>query len=119
MTRPELTFDGKGINGPDQYRTRVATFNPLLSDADVTRYGKLFAASPALLESAKLTCSPEMITLLSTCTPGSVIADMLGAVIMQAAYAVALARDGWALPPPERSLADSFDPPPDWVPKKW
>ncbi len=25
--RPELTFDGCGINGPDEYRTRLATFN--------------------------------------------------------------------------------------------
>jgi hypothetical protein len=52
MVRPELSFDGKGINGPDEYRTRVATFGHLTDDAQVTKYGKLFAASPDLLASA-------------------------------------------------------------------
>lgn len=48
----ELTFDGVGINGPDEYRSRVATF---VSSEDLTRaevaakYGPLFAAAPELL----------------------------------------------------------------------
>lgn len=37
--RPEFTFDGFGINGPDKYRTRVATFsNSTMSE----QYGKRF-----------------------------------------------------------------------------
>ena len=42
--RPELTFDGCGINGPDEYRTRIATFT-----SGAGKYGPLFAAAPALL----------------------------------------------------------------------
>lgn len=42
---PDLSFDGCGINGRDEYRTRIATFS---NDAD--KYGKLFAAAPDLLE---------------------------------------------------------------------
>jgi hypothetical protein len=50
--RTKLTFDGMGINGPDKYRTRVATFvNP---DADGAKYGKLFAAAPELVEALLL-----------------------------------------------------------------
>ncbi len=48
--RPQLVFDGKGINGPDEYRTRVATFQ---TDADATKYGSLLAASPDLLRTLK------------------------------------------------------------------
>lgn len=47
--RPELTFDGKGINGPDEYRTRIATFNhPDSANQDAKKYGPLFASSPIL-----------------------------------------------------------------------
>jgi hypothetical protein len=45
-TRPELSYDGKGINGPDEYRTRIATFTGAHGAAD---YGPLFAAAPELL----------------------------------------------------------------------
>lgn len=44
--RPELSFDGHGINGPDEYRSRLATFSNV---EDANRYGPLFAASPNLL----------------------------------------------------------------------
>ncbi len=44
--RPELSFDGCGINGPDEYRSRIATF---ARGADVKRYGPLLAAAPELL----------------------------------------------------------------------
>lgn len=44
--RPELTYDGIGINGPDEYRTRVAKFD---KQADADKYGPLFAAAPDLL----------------------------------------------------------------------
>lgn len=44
--RPELSFDGFGINGPDEHRSRVATF----ANAEIGRkYGPLFAAAPDLL----------------------------------------------------------------------
>lgn len=48
MKRPKLTFDGCGINGPDEYRTRLATFNrtPDFTDAIINRYGELFASAP-------------------------------------------------------------------------
>ncbi len=41
-----LSFDGKGINGPDEFRTRLATF---ITDEDAKSYGPLFAAAPDLL----------------------------------------------------------------------
>jgi hypothetical protein len=47
---PELSFDGCGINGPDEYRTRLATFNRDGWPAEtVTKYGKLLEAAPELL----------------------------------------------------------------------
>lgn len=44
--RPELTYDGIGINGPDEHRSRVAAFD---KQADADKYGPLFAAAPDLL----------------------------------------------------------------------
>lgn len=49
-TRPELTYDGHGINGPDEYRTRVVNFQ---TQADADKYGKLLAAAPDLLEALR------------------------------------------------------------------
>lgn len=49
-TRPELSYDGCGINGPDEYRSRVATFT---EKADRKKYGPMFAASPKLLAALK------------------------------------------------------------------
>lgn len=45
---PELSFDGCGINGPDEYRTRLATFATPRGD-DARKFGPLFAASPDML----------------------------------------------------------------------
>lgn len=57
-TRPELTFDGCGINGPDEYRTRLCTFDLRETYPDnVKKYGPLFAASPALLSNAEIMLS--------------------------------------------------------------
>jgi hypothetical protein len=48
--RSELSYDGKGINGPDYHRTRIATF----TNAEVSaKYGKLFEAAPELLAACK------------------------------------------------------------------
>lgn len=44
--RPELHYDGIGINGPDEHRTRVAKFD---KQADADKYGPLLAAAPDLL----------------------------------------------------------------------
>jgi len=46
MERPELSFDGRGINGPDIYRSRLATFQ---NDEAARQYGKLFERAPLLL----------------------------------------------------------------------
>lgn len=48
--RTELSFDGFGINGPDKYRSRVATFT---TDDAGRKYGKLFEAAPEMLEALK------------------------------------------------------------------
>ena len=50
--RSELSFDGFGINGPDCYRSRIATFTkwPDSSEAERQRYGHLFEASPEMFK---------------------------------------------------------------------
>jgi hypothetical protein len=55
--RTELSFDGFGINGPDQYRTRLATFPHHTSEAERQHYGALFAAAPDLLAALKQAAS--------------------------------------------------------------
>jgi hypothetical protein len=47
--RPELTYDGHGINGPDEYRTRLFTANVAVDAATRDTYGKLCASAPDLL----------------------------------------------------------------------
>lgn len=42
----KLSYDGFGINGTDEYRTRLATF----TGPEGRMYGPLFAAAPELLE---------------------------------------------------------------------
>lgn len=51
--RPELTFDGFGINGPDEYRTRICTFTKGEFPNHAGRYGPMFAAAPELLEALR------------------------------------------------------------------
>ena len=46
MTRHELSYDSHGINGPDEYRSRIATFAP---GPARDKYGPLFEAAPELL----------------------------------------------------------------------
>lgn len=43
-----LSFDGFGINGEDEHRTRIATINQNLSESDRQMYGRLFANSMRL-----------------------------------------------------------------------
>lgn len=47
--RRELSYDGHGVNGPDEYRTRIATLNPALPREERDRYGAMFEASPEVL----------------------------------------------------------------------
>jgi hypothetical protein len=51
-THPDLSFDGCGINGRDQYRTRIATFTDKRGPV-AQKYGTLFAAAPEMLEALK------------------------------------------------------------------
>lgn len=51
MDRPTLSHDGKGINGPDKYRTRLATF---ASEDAADVYGEMFAAAPELLAALRV-----------------------------------------------------------------
>jgi hypothetical protein len=44
--RTELHYDGHGINGPDEYRTRIATFR---NQNDADKYGSLLASAPDML----------------------------------------------------------------------
>jgi len=41
------TFDGHGINGADEYKSRLAT---LTNEGHAKNIGKLFAAAPELME---------------------------------------------------------------------
>lgn len=50
MRQPTLSYDGRGINGPDEYRTRLATFT---SREQADKWGPLFAAAPDLLEALR------------------------------------------------------------------
>lgn len=45
-----LSFDGFGINGPDEYKSRLATLTPAGQALNV---GPLLAAAPELLEACK------------------------------------------------------------------
>jgi len=46
----QLSFDGFGINGPDKYRTRLATFT---NDEAGKAYGKLFESAPEMLQALR------------------------------------------------------------------
>lgn len=50
MSTPGLSFDGKGINGPDEYRTRIATFT---SAEAARKYGPMFEAAPEMFRALK------------------------------------------------------------------
>lgn len=57
MSRPVLSFDGWGINGPDQYRSRLCSFtNQMHAD----QWGPLFEAAPMMLQALQ-----TMETMLS------------------------------------------------------
>lgn len=47
-----LSFDGCGINGRDEYRSRLCTFTEARGK-DAYAYGPMFAAAPEMLEALK------------------------------------------------------------------
>lgn len=50
-TRPTFTFDGFGINGPDQYRSRLATFTR--AGQEFPNLGPMLEAAPDMLETLR------------------------------------------------------------------
>lgn len=52
--RKELAFDGFGINGPDEFRSRLATMvrthTGAYTQTHINYYGKLFENAPEMLE---------------------------------------------------------------------
>jgi hypothetical protein len=46
-----LSYDGRGINDRDEYRSRLATF---ANDEAGNKYGRVFAVSPELFEACEL-----------------------------------------------------------------
>ncbi len=54
---PGLSFDGKGINGSDEYRTRIATFT---KDSYAEEFGPVFAVATEMLAALrKVALDPE------------------------------------------------------------
>jgi hypothetical protein len=43
-----LSYDGFGINGRDEFRSRIATFASSLSEEQRREFGPLFAAAPEM-----------------------------------------------------------------------
>lgn len=62
-----LSFDGFGINGNDEYKTRLVTFRKDASEEERKLYGPLFAAAPELLSASKDYL--EAMERLSDCAP--------------------------------------------------
>lgn len=100
--RAELSFDGKGINGPDEYRSRIATFT---TDEAARKYGPLFAAAPGLREQLEFALSrteavldvPEAVAALEAEDIfGSEYGDLLRADVLAFKAAIAEATGGKA-----------------------
>lgn len=58
--RKELSFDGYGINGPDEFRSRICTMNRggkydsgPWTDTQLKHYGKLFESAPEMLHALR------------------------------------------------------------------
>lgn len=60
FTPGPLSFDGFGINGGDEFKSRIATFvrAGLAKEEDKKYYGHLFAAAPELLEALRANINP-------------------------------------------------------------
>ena len=53
MEHKTLSYDGFGINGYDEYLTRLATFTDSMPEEQRAEFGPLFAAAPELLAAAR------------------------------------------------------------------
>lgn len=56
-SRTELSFDGCGINGPDEYRTRICTFAEKRGEI-ANHYGPIFANASELLDALRRLVHP-------------------------------------------------------------
>ncbi len=74
-TRPELSYDGKGINGPDEYRARIATFDNAQA---AKHYGPMFAAAPELVAACEGML--EWARRVKQINPGPEIVDAMNAL---------------------------------------
>ena len=70
-----LSYDGHGINGSDEYRSRIATFS---ESADRDTYVPLFAAAPEMYTALKRICELAGATRDETATLAMV--QTLGAI---------------------------------------
>ena len=52
----QMSFDGFGINGKDEYRTRVATFGQTVPEWERAQLARLWIAAPDLLEALRDAC---------------------------------------------------------------
>jgi hypothetical protein len=62
------SYDGHGINGPDQYRTRIASFSSACTGADRERYGKLFAGAEGMYHAIEHLVHSQQFDKLSEVT---------------------------------------------------
>ena len=92
-TRRELSFDGKGVNGPDEYRSRLATFT---SEEAADKYGPIFEAAPELLAACRGIAKAESRFLESAAIKygGVVQVDVPGKVWDAMLAAIAKAKKG-------------------------
>ena len=56
-----LSYDGFGINGRDEFRSRIATFAAGLSEEQRREFGPLFAAAPQMLRALEAIVSSSPI----------------------------------------------------------
>lgn len=80
--RAELSFDGKGINGPDEYRTRIATFT---STERAKMYGELFESAPEMLE-ALVRAERKLSAYVGVCFGDKELTDTVLPMVRAAIY---------------------------------
>lgn len=89
-----LSYDGHGVNGPDQYRSRLFTARAARNaeeQAALDAYGRLFAAAPDLLAQRDELLAALKRLLDGTAGPGSLSYEQARA---QAGSAIAKAERG-------------------------
>ncbi len=81
--RPQWVFDGCGINGSDEYRTRLAT---LTTEGHSRKCGPLMAAAPDLLEA----CNEALYDMLDM--HGVILPDACPVTVSKLRNAIAKAK---------------------------